>query len=134
MVGEDHYRLRSKGWEQNQALDEKRFIIIYKYFEHLRAFCFSLRCYKNAVLMLYYLKTSFCDFDSRTYLTLTSIVHYSVGYLIGISISLAMIFFSHSVKETSRAAITRCELQNLNHWVLLHFLSYLSTKSELKIV
>ena len=77
-------------------------------------FCFSLRCYNR--LSCYTIgKSNFCDFDSLTDLTLTAIEHYSVGYLIGISISLAIIFFSHSVKETSRAAITRCELQNVNH-------------------
>ena len=47
-------------------------------------------------------------------MTLTAIVHYSVGNPFGISISLAVISFGNAVKETSRALITQCELQNVS--------------------
>ena len=55
----------------------------------------------------------FWCFQSRSVVTLSAIVTYSVGYPFGIYISLAIISFSNALKETSRAAITRCELQNV---------------------
>ena len=43
---------------------------------------------------------------------LIALVHYSVGYVFGITISLAIVSFSYAVKETSTAAVSLCETQN----------------------
>ena len=43
---------------------------------------------------------------------LIALVRYSVGYVFGITLSLAIVSFSYAVKEKSTAAISRCETQN----------------------
>ena len=60
----------------------------------------------------------FGSFYSLTDLSLTAIVHYSVCYSFGIVISLGIISFSRTVKETSlmlyqEQAVTRCDYQKV---------------------
>ena len=60
--------------------------------------------------------------SSLSVVPLIALVHYSVWYVFGITISLAIVSFSNAVKETSTAAISRCETK-MHHRVCLQFIS-----------